>query len=250
MRKYLFLFLVLLALCIATSFDAHANGRGFGVTYGTSATLDSIQTNTNITPQSRLSFFSQGWIHSPAAFAQLFGILNVGGFQYDSVINNRMDFTRTWSGSAGGQAVWSFPIPSSDTWHTFVATYDGTSSANAPIVYVDGVSVTVTTRVAASGTIVSSANPIIFGNIAGAACCEWYGKIGDSAIWNGSILTATEALELSKGANPLTIHGGASYYWPIFGKGTAEPDYGPSHLASTVTGTLAAPGSPTVPLRP
>ena len=54
-----------------------------------------------------------------------------------------------WSTAAG---VWTIAKPSTGVWHSFIISYNKGSTANNPVIYIDGISVTVTRATAPSGT--------------------------------------------------------------------------------------------------
>lgn len=61
-------------------------------------------------------------------------------------------FSAQWDGpSVVGS--WSITRPSSGSWHSLAVTYDNSSSANDPLIYLGGISVTVTERITPSGSL-------------------------------------------------------------------------------------------------
>ena len=70
-----------------------------------------------------------------------------------------------WSGSF---AEWSGPAPSSGNWEAVAFSYDGADIANDPVLYVNGVSQTLTETTAPSGTYTDdAADALIIGETSG-----------------------------------------------------------------------------------
>jgi hypothetical protein len=130
----------------------------------------------------------------------------------DSLFNDSAGtykFSRGWSTTAG---LWSIVRPSADAWHNIVVTYDGGSTGNNPIVYVDGSSVTVTTVTAPAGTLdTSNADAYWLGNRQADSARNWAGQLAEFAVWN-RILNAAEARGLGFGFSPLAYRGGLASY--------------------------------------
>lgn len=78
-----------------------------------------------------------------------------------------------------------------NTWHHIVITYDADSTSNNPLVYIDGVSLSVTTVATPTGTREDDVNAdVVIGN-ADNDIRAWDGRIGLVALHN-RILTAAE----------------------------------------------------------
>lgn len=87
---------------------------------------------------------------------------------------NGLELQAGWS---GGNGAWYTSAPSTGAWHHFCVTYDGSSTANDPVFYVDGSSVSITENSTPSGTKLTDTNGALdIGNR----------PAGDRA-WNGSI---------------------------------------------------------------
>jgi hypothetical protein len=121
---------------------------------------------------------------------------------------------RFWDGGAG---LWSIPEPSRDdtTWLGFGITYDGTSTANDPLVWMRRlgldagvVAQTVSETSAPSGTITALGNGYQVGNKIGGGRC-FNGPICHVQVWQGTILT--EAQINTALASPGTLIGEALY---------------------------------------
>lgn len=97
-----------------------------------------------------------------------------------------------------------------DTQHRFLVTYDGGSSGNKPIMYLDGSSINVNDVDNASGTRNSVAGTAIIGNNV-AQTRSLDGEIGEFAWWN-RILSAGEAILITNGFSPKFITRGLIHY--------------------------------------
>lgn len=97
--------------------------------------------------------------------------------------------------------VWTFPF-TENAWYHMVVTYANASVANNPIVYLNGVPVTVTTGTAPVGTVLADDTTMNIGNNS-AGTRNWAGKIAYTRAWN-RILNASEAKALA--ANPWAIY--------------------------------------------
>src|SRR5262249_52768319 len=137
---------------------------------------------------------------------------------------------------------WHWTTPSSSAWHNIVVTFNGTTSNNTPVVYIDGASVSITQDTAFTAPGHQTTGNFFIGNRADGAR-NWDGKIADFAYWN-VILTANEAKALGLGMSPLQVRPGSlQIFLPLCGTQANEPDWA-SRLTQTITGTLGKPGGP------
>lgn len=100
--------------------------------------------------------------------------------------------------ASGGQGFYCTPNNSLGlaAWHHVAATYDPGSPGTAPVMYIDGVSQTITTVTAASGTRTSDAAANLFmGNWASGVGRELDGLLEDARIYNRA-LSANEILTI------------------------------------------------------
>lgn len=100
--------------------------------------------------------------------------------------------------ASGGQGFWCTPTNSLLTagWHHVAVTYNPASPGTAPVMYIDGVSQTITTVTAASGTRTSDVTFTLFmGNWSSGVGREFDGLMEDARIY-GRILTANEILSI------------------------------------------------------
>lgn len=175
---------------------------GFGTTKGTTTT--DIITNSAQPSNGQCSYFIS-FAHNAAG--------SVAGRLYDAnsspnneilywdEANSRITLSRTYSGGVG---TWSTPIPSSPAnWHTFGYTKNF-ADTNTPVMYLDGLSSTVTTLAAPSGTVMSVTGTYGIGNLQGPLNRVFDGSICRFYKWT-TILTASEFARLDSGVDPTTI---------------------------------------------
>jgi hypothetical protein len=132
--------------------------------------------------------------------------------------------------------LWRIAAPSSNVWNTILVLYDGSSTSNNPLIYVNGSSVTVTTIDTPAGTLSTSSDPWHIGNIS-AGVRGWNGRLAEVAVWD-RILTADEAAAHGKGFAPSIFPRGLVLYCPLDGRTSPERDFGMgSGSSGTLTGT-------------
>jgi Concanavalin A-like lectin/glucanases superfamily len=236
------LFAVAVLLLLSFGFEAQG-ARGFGSTYG-NGTTDKIQTGYAAVLPTQFSFSCWLWINGNGG-GSLGRIYDSGGSadMFTRVASgNQISITEPFSTQLG-QFTWN--QPSLDAWHSLVVTWDTSSAANVPIIYIDGATQSVTTSVAPSGSHTGSASAYYFGNNAGANR-NFDGEIAEVTFWTG-ILTAGEAAALAKGAEPLQIRPGSILIsTPLWGNTSGERDLGPSHYSQTLTSTKSQPSPPVI----
>lgn len=238
------LLLALFLICIAPSAQA---ARGFGATYGTGATVDSIQTGqgpfATITSISISVWYWKNGVGSGSGGAVLSNLISSSTGYFVATNGGTPTNMRFLIGFNGANGLSTWDDAGEGVWQHSCIVY---STVIGPTVYVNGNSVSL---LGGLSSPISSAINTFIGSRDGTQS-YWDGKIGDVAIWNSTLLTASECLALSKGASPLQIRPTAlSYYWPLYGKtSSGEPDWGPSHGAQTVTGTTFQPHAPVQPI--
>ncbi len=102
-------------------------------------------------------------------------------------------------GFSGGRGWWRIPDNSInlDTWQHVAITYDSSSTANDPVIYLDGIPLAVTRVDSPSGSFLTdSAINLRLGNHAGGTSHTFEGKIDDARIYD-RILTETEIKTVS-----------------------------------------------------
>lgn len=101
--------------------------------------------------------------------------------------------------TTGAGADWSVTVPTSGVWHHVVVSYDGTSSAANPDVYIDGSSVAVTEDAAPVGNPTTDASTGLYiGAQATGFAWDYVGDLEDFRIVN-RLITKQEASLLAAG---------------------------------------------------
>lgn len=118
-----------------------------------------------------------------------------------------VDFT------AGSDGQWGFARPSTGTWHNIVLTYNGSAAANDPILYVDGVSQTITGDGNPTGTFLVGTGGYMIGNNV-AATQPFDGRLAEFAEWT-RVLTASEVGSLADGFSPDFLLANRTTYVPM-----------------------------------
>ena len=103
-----------------------------------------------------------------------------------------------------------------DTWLNIVITYDRGSTANNPVIYVDGVSVALTEIATPSGSAKTGVDSIAFGsNVVGSQFAD--AIEAEAAIWNGSLDT-DDIASFANSVSPLRLQSVPLVaYWPFLG---------------------------------
>lgn len=236
------LLLILALCCFAFQVRATCGSRCFGATCGTSNTADQINSgySTALTTQHSFSVCVNANTYAPSgSTGVLFGLTGGGNWNWQtSSATNTFRIGEKFSGTSGS---WNFPL-SLNAWHCFAFSYDGSSTSNDPIVYEDGVLQTLSTVVRPTGSFGPSSGAIYIGNANNSR--PFGGSVGDLAYWANTSLATNDLIALSNNVSPLKIGTKPTFYYPLCGIGTTEPDWGPSHLTSTVTSTKQGPSGP------
>lgn len=140
-------------------------------------------------------------------------------------------FAAGWSGASGE---WAYIGPATGGWHHVAVTYDTGSTANVPIMYLDGVSQTLTTLSNPTGTFTGGTQTVYIGNNS-LSTRGLGGNLAEAAFWN-RLLTAPEIVLLAKGYAPSHLGTGRLMYFPIDGRTSPERNLATGNTG-TVTGT-------------
>lgn len=126
---------------------------------------------------------------------------------------------------------WDIPTQGTNTWAQIVVSYDGTSDANDPVMYRNGVSIVVTQIAGPVGTFIPGTGDLYIGNTNGSAR-TWDGELAECFFYN-RVLSANEVVQV-KTKGPASLQRGLIGYWPlgVFG-------------ARNYTSTLGLTGTPT-----
>lgn len=168
--------------------EAAEQSRGFGPTLGVASTDKIVSALTSHATQRTYAVWFYD-VDSNRLFAKDTGSGSVEQLNFGV---GDIRYSRWWNST---EVQWSIPAASS-AWHHLTITYDTGSTANAPLIYLDGISQTVTRQTAApTGTVTSNSDAYVIGN-RGAGDRVWDGKLSQFAVWN-RILTPTEIATLA-----------------------------------------------------
>lgn len=125
----------------------------------------------------------------------------------------------------------TFTIPgptASAAWHHLAITYNASSTANKPIIYLDGTLQTVTTATTPAGTYTfADGAPLYIGSDSSGNFAPQLSAIADVAIWPGVILSVTEMQTIWRQglrANQIRQEQ-LGFYVPLVGASNPEVDY-------------------------
>lgn len=211
---------------------------GFGATSGVGAT-DAIQTAYDGRSHLR-TYFCRTWMNGAggaglgAVFRSGVGTSSAALLYADGGTVNlqfRVGFSTT-------DGVWNFPAPATGGWHSVAIRHDSSSAANAPVVFVDGVSVVVTELTAPVGAAGLTSAPFFIGNNAiSGGNRNWDGRLADFAIWN-AIVPQADIVAMNAGLPPSKVRPQSLVeYLPMLGHGGSV-----RAGATSTTGTTVVPG--------
>jgi len=199
------------------------NGSNQYISY----TLDSSQTDL-----SQVTVAHWFYADSTAGYRRFWQLANT--YPNDQLQCEFDDGYNGWAWQArfsSARGTWTINKPSTGSWQHFCGTHDLSSTSNDPVLYINGVSQTITERSAPSGTRSNTSTTFTIGRDTDGTQ-YWDGKGCEFAIWN-RILSADEVAILAEGYSPSFIRNGLVMYLPLIGRATAEPD-----LVKAVTGSL------------
>jgi len=154
-------------------------------------------------------------------------------FFVDAAGEENTRLTVGWSTTGGA---WEIANPSTGTWHHLLVTYDGGATTNDPVIYIDGVSQSITEQATPAGTLNSASETLNIGNRSDSTRA-WNGAIAEYGRWE-RILNAGEISALARGFSPLFFD--PSFYAPLIGRNSPETQP-VSSTTGTVTGAVADP---------
>jgi len=206
--------------------------RGFGATLG-AGTTDKI-TTTLTTHATQRSYSLWFWLNGTGGggLGRLFDKCVATNSEFLLHNETAIAYERVWSGA---EAAWTIAAPATGAWHHLLLTYDAGNTANDPVIYLDGVSQTVTEGYAPSGTLVTSTDAYTLGSRGLDSNRYFDGSLAEFAVWD-SLLTSGNAISLAGGALPNSI-GSPTCYFQILGDDSPEPDISMNRYSGTVTGT-------------
>lgn len=150
-------------------------------------------------------------------------------------------FQKTWQGATGQ---WRVSSPSTNAWHAIGISYDGGSISNDPLMYVDGVSQSVTEQATPAGSANNDATQYQIGNRTTNLNRAFNGRLAEFAYWD-VLLTANEFAALARGVPAYRVRpANLKFYYPLWGLHSPEIDLSSGSLAGTVTGTSKSNHAP------
>ena len=153
--------------------------------------------------------------------------------EFDDALNGFV-FYAGWTTAAGA---WYIAKPATGAWTHLAITYNWGATTNDPVIYINGVSQSITEDTAPSGTKVNTSTTFAIGGVSGDSAGDWDGRIAEFAFWN-RVLTAAEISSLGADAfSPLFYPSGLVFYTPLIGRSSTESDL-MKGIAGTVTGAV------------
>lgn len=218
--------------------------RGFGSTRGVSGS-DVIVATVNLSPLQPIAgfLFQNRNGGGGGGFGRYFDIETGTCAFYIDNGSNEIVFQYVWSGST---ALWRAAHPGSG-WHSVGFTYDPSSTANDPVIYVNGSSVTVTEQTAPSGTANSgNSSALRIGNRS-AGDRNWDGDLFRVAWWRNGSPTGAEFASMHSGASePSAVQASTLIYYNSLSGGTTPSvgtNVGVTGTADQADPTLGGGGS-------
>jgi hypothetical protein len=92
--------------------------------------------------------------------------------------NSGLEYARAWTGGGTGVA-WYWAAPTQNAWHYIVVTYDGSSSSNVPLCYVDGIVQALSSGSSPSGAVETSTDNYVIGNRVNDYARNWAGTLDE-----------------------------------------------------------------------
>jgi len=160
--------------------------------------------------------------------------------------DNLLKYQRNFSTTNGK---WQTPTSSISTsvWQHLAITYDNSDVSNDPVIYLDGVSQTITETTAPVGSAADDSGvALLLGNNDDGSR-TFNGRLAEMAIYNMA-LSAAEVLALAHSINPLHIRRtNLKAYWPLPGNSSPEADLSGNGNNGTVTGAIKGAHPPITP---
>lgn len=220
--------LLLLMLLLLLPIPSFAS-RGCGTTLG-SASTDIMTTGTIASTTSRSFFIRFNQNADTGLAGRLF---EQSAIQTLDMNGATVRYVANWTGTDGG---WTIVAPATGSWNRLGVTYNGSSTTNNPIFYLNGATPTVTTTATPTTALDSGTVAFTLCNT-GAANRVMDGMIAEVAMWD-SILSAGNMTDLMNGQRPDGIGVTPTHYWKLCGADSPElADVG-GVSATITTGTL------------
>lgn len=228
MRKFASLLLCLSLL------SAQAFGGGSLLFDGTSGAVNTRYTQHAIQRSYAFWFYVTG--NGGGGIGRFFDKRDSGDTEVENFQNNggvNYIFVRAWSSSVGQ---WTLDTPpSTNAWHHFVITYDGSAVGNHPFFYLDGVSQPASVLAAPTGTNPTNNVSAYWVGNRGADDRAFQGNLADFRIYN-VILSTPQVREIYRCFDSPAVSTGLAVHLPLW-------DYKTQYNLSASTGSGAVTGN-------
>jgi hypothetical protein len=176
--------------------------RGFGTTLGSGST-DRIETTLTTKPTQR-SYHIWANINGQGGASNGRMFQAAGDYSLVLLGTGIITYQRKWSTTDG---LWHITQPAASTWFGLGVSYNaglaGDETGNEPLMYVNGISQTITEDSNPNGTLGTTTGAYSIGNDGG-GIRNWDGMLAEFAVWD-ALLDAAEFAALGKGYSPLLI---------------------------------------------
>lgn len=208
--------------------------RGFGTLFGAGAT-DQIQTKSIPALADKVSICIWYYLFGTGG-SSLGRYISRTGFDlmYDDGGSTSLFLRGNSGGTTTAHVTW--PTTKDNIWRCLVLTHDQSGGVASPTVWRDGVLQTLTTVAGTAGA--DTAAVLNLGNSA-AGTRNFDGMLAYFTLWQGVLLTASDAQSLAAGTYPLLIQPESiTSCIPMDGVNKPEPDLAPGMgFTSSITGT-------------
>lgn len=209
-------------------------------TFPGGAVTDNVEESVMFTPTPKVSYsfwVNLGTIPAGAGITNV--IMDSSDTFWPTTTNLFQMQANNWTLNNGN---WNMANPSTGVWHHIGITYDYGSTANIPVMYLDGVSQSVTTINTPTGAFTTGSQRVTIGNNDQPASLAFNGSVFGVARWGGILLSAAQMAALAAGQPPCSIApGNMTHYYPLDQGESPEPDL-VSGTAGVVTGSTVGTG--------
>lgn len=234
---------------VGTKVSASAVGMVTGFGSSGVGTTDSIQTQLT-THSVQRSYFALALANGSAAGGDFGRILDkrVSGAQVELIFRDDSAGTTTFSRAWTSDGSWFFTNPPAGQWHKYLVRYDASSTANYPVIQVNGVRQSLTVSTTPSGSLVNTDDAFVIGNRKNDSARNWSGQIALVLIWD-RILNDNEARAINE--NPWQIFKPLPrrIFVPLATGGGTTAVTADHNASYTITGSVAADASAAYAIR-
>lgn len=156
--------------------------------------------------------------------------------------NDKVGFYHDFTTSSVSWTELSDNTITQDIWYFYAVTYNSSSSSNDPIIYRNGVAVSLI-DVSPSGTQNHNTSSELCFGAAQQGSNYLTGNLAHIQLFN-RVLSPEEIKQIMR--FPGSIVNGRTGYWPLFGSASPEPDYSGNGNHGTVTGAIKGTSEPQI----